>query len=539
MLPAGAALACGPNNSPGPTEGHPSSITGAIVGAAHEAGHRLRDGDLPAVPAETREVPVVIVGGGIAGLSAGWTLRRAGFHDFEVLEMEDDPGGNSRWGQNEVSAYPWAAHYLPVPTPESTGVLALLDEMGLVRDTLDDGTPVFDERHLCHEPHTRLFHLGRWQQGLYPQAGIRPEEEAEVAAFEAEMTRCAGLRDASGRPLFAIPVATSGDDGTLRHLDQISMAEYLEKRGWTGERLRWYLDYCCRDDYGATTRETSAWAGIHYFAARPNLDPEVFTWPEGNGRIVSHLVQKIDSERVRTGQMVYGITDREGGVDVDVLDLANDKPYRLRTRRVIFALPRFLAPYLLRNADGPYQLPGLETFTYSPWMVANITVQRLPDAPSTLLGAESTWDNVFFDSPSLGYIVSTHQDLRMTSGESVLTYYLPLSDSAPDVARHELLARSWDDWVALILDDMRRAHPGIEALVRHVDVMLLGHAMIRPTPGFMWGRARALANESFGAVSFAHSDMSGLSIFEEAQYWGIVTAQNVLRRLSVEPSTLY
>jgi len=28
--------------------------------------------------------------------------------------------------------------------------------------------------------------------------------------------------------------------------------------------LRWYVDYGCRDDYGAPASATSAWAGVHY-----------------------------------------------------------------------------------------------------------------------------------------------------------------------------------------------------------------------------------------------------------------------------------
>jgi glycine/D-amino acid oxidase-like deaminating enzyme len=60
-------------------------------------------------------VPVVIVGGGIAGLSAAWQLERGGFRDYVLLEMEREAGGNSRGGENAVSRYPWAAHYVPVP----------------------------------------------------------------------------------------------------------------------------------------------------------------------------------------------------------------------------------------------------------------------------------------------------------------------------------------------------------------------------------------------------------------------------------------
>jgi hypothetical protein len=48
-----------------------------------------------------------------------------------------------------------------------------------------------------------------------------------------------------------------------------------------------YIDYCCRDDFGLGIKEVSAWAGIHYFAARkqdtaPDGNDTVLTWPEGN-----------------------------------------------------------------------------------------------------------------------------------------------------------------------------------------------------------------------------------------------------------------
>ncbi len=110
FLGAGAALlasAC--------TRGSPAALPGELVSTNHQLGHRLRDGKLPAAT-EKRSVSVVIVGAGIAGLSAAWRLRRAGFTDFEMLELEDAPGGNARWGENEVSAYPLGAHYIPLPT---------------------------------------------------------------------------------------------------------------------------------------------------------------------------------------------------------------------------------------------------------------------------------------------------------------------------------------------------------------------------------------------------------------------------------------
>src|SRR4030095_1620667 len=107
-----------------------------------------------------------IVGGGIAGLSAGWELERKGFRDFVILELEENAGGNSRWGENEITPYPWAAHYVPVPGPRATLARELFEEMGVFRDG------VWDERHVCFSPQERLFLHGEWHSGVEPEYAL-------------------------------------------------------------------------------------------------------------------------------------------------------------------------------------------------------------------------------------------------------------------------------------------------------------------------------------------------------------------------------
>ena len=524
------ALGCGPR-PPASTERalDAGRITGTIVGASHRTGHRLREGARPE-PQQVRDVPVVIVGGGIAGLSAAWKLARSGVRDFVVLELEPEAGGNSRWGENHVSAYPWGAHYLPVPTAEAAATRELVAEMGLILDTGPDGEPIYDPRHLCHAPQERLFIDGGWREGLSARDVVDPAAgsaaAAELAAFETQVRRYRDYRDARGRRAFALPIAAGADDAAIVDLDRMSMREYFDRAGWSSPRLRWYVDYCCRDDYGCTLDTTSAWAGWHYFCSRPD-DVEYLTWPEGNGRIVRHFLERVGGN-VRPGMLAYRLrpTGNAGdrgvpadGVDVDALDTRTETAVRFRARHCIYALPRFTAPYAIEG----YALPSLEQFTYSPWMVANLTVDRAPDG--------AAWDNVLFDSPSLGYVVATHQDLRTAPGPSVLTWYLPLAVPNPDAARAWMLEREWRDWASLILADLVQAHPDIESRVTRIDVMLWGHAMIRPAPGFVWGEARRRAAAPHGAIRFAHSDMSGISVFEEAQYHGVNAAEQVMRAL--------
>lgn len=498
----------------------PRVIPGSIVGQSHEAGHLLRDRKLSLEPSERLETPIVIVGSGIAGLSAAWQLEKSGIRDFLVLELERDAGGNAVSGVNTVSAYPWGAHYLPVPNSESIYVRELLEELGVITGYDAAGRPIFDEFHLCAEPDERLHIHGRWQDGLVPSVGLTASDRRELDEFFALVETLRSAKGKDGKPAFAIPVDLSSQDPRFTAYDRITMAELLRQNGWSSEKLNWYVDYCCRDDFGTSAMQTSAWAGLHYFAGRrgvaANAHPEtVLTWPAGNGWLVERLRGRIQ-DRMRVSNMVFKISPQgEHGAIVDTLDTRTKKVTRIQAHTVIWAAPRFVAARVIEGAPAP------DGFTYAPWMVANLTLSHArPDLIAS-------WDNVFYKSPSLGYVVATHQNITPYPAKTVLTYYLPLSHKEPKEARLEAMNRSHAEWVELILKDLRRLE--LEPLIESADIWLWGHGMIRPVPGFIWGRERRNVPAS-GPVLYAHSDLSGISIFEEAQYQGVNAGREAARR---------
>src|SRR5690606_18336525 len=118
------------------------------------------------------------------------------------------------------------------------------------------------------EPDERLFYQGHWYEGLYLRAGASRADLEEAARFEARMNAFGAARDAKGRKAFAVPTALSSDDAEWTALDKVSMAQWMEAEGFRSPRLKWMVDYACRDDYGTTAEGVSAWAGIWYFAAR-------------------------------------------------------------------------------------------------------------------------------------------------------------------------------------------------------------------------------------------------------------------------------
>ncbi|MEO8877565.1 MAG: FAD/NAD(P)-binding protein, partial [Polyangiaceae bacterium] len=150
----------------------PTTPPGEIVFRSEILGHRVRDHKLSDVPKDAWEkAKVVIVGAGVAGLSAAWRFRRAGFTDFTMLELDSVAGGTSKSGANAVSAYPWGAHYITLPMRENRSLLTLLSELDLFEGEDQQGEKIVREEILCRDPQERLFYDGRWHDGLYPSVG--------------------------------------------------------------------------------------------------------------------------------------------------------------------------------------------------------------------------------------------------------------------------------------------------------------------------------------------------------------------------------
>jgi hypothetical protein len=68
--------------------------------------------------------------------------------------------------------------------------------------------------------------------------------------------------------------------------------------------------------------------------------------------------------------------------------------------------------------------------------------------------------------------------------------------------------------------------------VSRIDMMRFGHAMARPMPGAIFSQQRQKIRRTDGRLLFANSDLSGFSIFEEAQYRGVKAAETILNHLS-------
>src|SRR5262249_22133599 len=157
------------------------------------------------------------------------------------------------------------------------------------------------------------------------------------------------------------------------------------------------------------------------------------------------------SNNVRRSQTVVSVIPSANGVDV--IYLAGGELRGLHCSSVIYAAPMFTAPYVIRGFrdDAPF---AASEFQHNAWFVANLFLKDRPK-PRFQKVFPLAWENVFYDSPSLGYVTATHQK-EIDYGPTIFTYYFPTCSW--DNSRLQLFNYEWQQLADVCLTDMTRAH---------------------------------------------------------------------------------
>lgn len=499
-----------------------------LSGTNHILGHRLWVKNFPK-PTRQIHIPYLIVGGGISGLSAARQFSKKGIDDFLLVELENHLGGNSSNGENKYSKFPLGAHYLPLPNREDKILLQFLEEEKIILGYDSKGFPKFDEEQLTFAPDERLFYRNNWQEGLVPKTGNSLEDDIQFKKFFLKMDAFRSGKGTDGKYFFNIPLSLSSNEIAIRALDTITMQQWFEEEGFNSKPLFDYIDYCCRDDFGLGISYVSAWAGIHYFAARkqdatPDGKDNVLTWAEGNARLAYHLKKYAENKTLKK-HLVYDVKTKDEKVVATVFDADKKETIEIIADKVIMATPQFINQHIIKDRKKIAQ-----NFHYAPWLLATLVVSDLRDNESYPL----CWDNVIYGSKGLGYIYDQHQTVQQLQSKKVITYYYSFSSSDIRKSRREVYSKKTEHWKQLVFDDLKLAHPNIESVTEEISIHLLGHGMISPVVDFMFSEAKRKAAQNIdNKIFFAHSDLSGISIFEEAFHQGI----NIVNQI-IDGSTL-
>jgi len=503
-------------------------ITPRVLTPGRDEGHYLRDQQPLPAPSSVLETDVLILGSGVAAQTAAWKLRKDGHGDFLMLDGPERYG-NAAGGRFGDLAYPTGAHYLPLPSQDCFHVREILADLGVILRDAGAPKPYYDERYVLHAPEERVLYQGAWQEGTLPHQGVPAAELAEHQRFLARVAALREARGADGRRVFTFPVASCSADAEWLKLDALTFAQWLDREGYRAPTLRWYLDYACRDDYGAGSDKVSAWAGLHYFCGRgaeaANAEQGAWlTWPEGLQALVSGMERKSRPRRMAgTAVSVKATEAGRGEALCFVLEGGKARAFTVNARKAICAMPLHVAARIVNALPAGFN-PAQHHPVHAPWMVANFLMQRFPAEKGN---APLSWDNVVYGSKGLGYVVSTHQDIRVTPPEkTVFTAYVALAHMKPATARRWMISASPEELLALVSGDLREAYGAQFAQsVERVDITLRGHAMSVPEPGFRSSAGLKALRDADGPILFAHSDLSGFSVFEEASWWGYRAAQ--------------
>lgn len=206
---------------------------------------------------------IVIIGGGIAGLSAGIYAKLNGF-DTEIIEMHSITGGQCTAWDRKGYRFDYCLHWL-VGTRKGP-----FNDIWRETNVLNNDVEIID-----HEVHTKIFtddgrefifytDLNKWQEYLCKFA---PEDTGKIKQM------CSDMRKSSFLQPFSDPPGLRKFGNTMRSAFNMmpimilfmkygrkSCAEYFAKLGFTNESLKYFL----KSIYG--TRDFSALAFIMMFA---------------------------------------------------------------------------------------------------------------------------------------------------------------------------------------------------------------------------------------------------------------------------------
>ena len=187
-------------------------------------------------------------------------------------------------------------------------------------------------------------------------------------------------------------------------------------------------------------------------------------------------------------------------------------------------MPLHIAARLIAE-PARYGLDG--SGLYAPWLISNFALHQFPREPDE---QPLAWDNVLYGSPALGYIAGSNQSIRVAKPPRVLfTAYRALAHDSPPAVRQWLLTAPDDELLAYAAADLHAVYGRhFWRLVDSVDITVRAHAMRIPLPGYLDDTQLRALRTHRSRLHFAHSDLSGYSVFEEAAYWGITAAQQVL-----------
>jgi hypothetical protein len=433
-----------------------------VRGEHFEICHQIRDGHAFDRPDATRKADIVIIGGGVAGLSAAYFLRGK---DFLLLEKEDHFGGNAY--QEQYEGQPFATGSAYAYKGDEGDQLAA--EIGLKLLPVDNPDPTIVNK---------TFVADTWKKGMdelpYPK-----EVRASFRKFRDDMMKI-NLRE------------------RIVELDSEPLTKYTAT--YAPEVQQWWDGYG-PSNWGAVSEDSSALLGI---GAMQDLasggDAKRVILPGGLGCITHKLVEVLQpqyKDRMLGDATVVAVVHDKDTVRITYFH--EGKLTTVAAKAVLMCTPKHITSRLVLNLPREQKIAMRRT-RFAPYPVVNVIF----DKPVYNRGYD-TWcpGNSFTDFIVADWTVRHQPGYKQKN--NILSFYTPLPENQRATLLDETQCKTL---AARVLADFQKLMPEFNVDPMEVRIYRRGHPMFMGVPR-QYTINRVAAAHPMDRIFFGNADSGG------------------------------
>jgi monoamine oxidase len=434
-----------------------------IEGEHFEICHKVRDGHAFARPPVMKRCGVLIVGGGISGLSAAYFLRQ---HDFMLLEKEPHLGGNAYLEEFEGQAYATGSAY----DYKDTASERLARKLGL-------------ELLPINSPDSTIVN-GKWVADTWG-AGLD------------ELPYPASVRDSFKK--FRADMLVLAADKNQDQFDAIPLTKYLKT--YAPEVKQWW-DCYGPSNYGAKSEDTSTMvvlSELKDLANQVEHDTRV-TLPGGNAVLARKLEELLNAghaDRLIGDATIVAVEPQKTEVHVTYSHAA--ALHTIAAKFVVMATPKHITVRIVSGLSDD-QTDAMRSFRYCPYAVVNMIFDK-----PIYNRAYDTWcpGTSFADVVVADWVLQKQPGYKQR--KNILTFYTPISE----LDRNRLLQLDGcRQLAASVLRDFQKLLPEFQADPIEVHLFRRGHPLFLSAPG-IYTKVIPAASQPLDRIVFANTDSVG------------------------------